>query len=218
MRPPARAVFCTQQGDYFERSQEPSRTLSSRHGQLDYPVVASPADQTISSHGLDHRPVFPEEFRGVVNVWRLHFDAASLSSPLVRYLKMERVAYCLRAFPGRPAFAAHWCPPIRASNRDTLSLRFGFWLGALMAKLVRHRRWIRALSRGEDAKGPKPGHIILIYLVHQFSVNQNFATTVALHQPEVRPSGLVRGSARPPGLAFGSPVKTKQFSLERFVS
>jgi len=48
--------------------------------------------------------------------------------------------------------------------------------------------------------------------------NQNFATTVALHQPDVRPCGLVRGSARPPGLAPGSPVKTKQFSLERFVS
>jgi hypothetical protein len=49
--------------------------------------------------------------------------------------------------------------------------------------------------------------------MHQSSVNQNFATTVALHQPDVRPSGLVRGSARPPGLAFGSPVKNAHGGL-----
>ena len=57
-----------------------------------------------------------------------------------------------------------------------------------------------------------------LYPMHQSSENQNFATTVALHQPDLKPSGLVRGSARPPGLAFVSPVKTKQFSLERLVS
>jgi hypothetical protein len=56
-------------------------------------------------------PVLPEECRGVVNVGRLHFDAASLSCALVRYLKMERVGYRLRVFIGRPAFAAHLVSP-----------------------------------------------------------------------------------------------------------
>ena len=87
---------------------------------------------------IDHRPVLPEGRRGVVNVGRLHFDAASLSSALVRYLKMERVSYRPRVFAGRPAFAAHLVSPLRASNRDTLDLRFGFSCGELVAKLVRH--------------------------------------------------------------------------------
>src|SRR5260370_12041102 len=77
----------------------------------DYQVVARPADQTISCHGLDHRPVLPEEFRGVVNAWCLHLDAARLSSAVVRNLKMERVGYRLRVFAGRPAFAAHLVSP-----------------------------------------------------------------------------------------------------------
>jgi hypothetical protein len=38
-----------------------------------------------------------------------------------------------------------------------------------------------------------------LYPTHQSSVNQNFATTVALHQPDLRPSGLVRGISAPPG-------------------
>ena len=50
------------------------------------------------------------------------------------------------------------------------------------------------------------------------NVNQNFATNVALHQREMRPSGFVTGSMRPPGVALGSPVKTKQFSFDRLVS
>src|SRR5713226_1985185 len=86
----------------------------------------------------DHRPVLPEECRGVVNVGRLHFDAASLSSALVRYLKMERVGCRPGVFAGRPAFAAHLVSPLRASNRDTLNLRFGFSCGALVAKLLRY--------------------------------------------------------------------------------
>jgi hypothetical protein len=52
----------------------------------------------------------------------------------------------------------------------------------------------------------------------QFSVNQSFATNAAPHQRDVRPSGLVTGSGRPPACAFGSPVKTKQFSFVRLVS
>jgi hypothetical protein len=104
----------------------PGGILLSRRGQLDRPVVASSTDQTISGHGLDHRPVLPEECRGVVNVWRLHLDAASLSAALVRYLKMERVSYSPRAIGSRPAFAAHLVSPLRASNQDTLNLRFGF--------------------------------------------------------------------------------------------
>jgi len=81
----------------------------SRFGQLDCPVFARSADQTVSSHGFDHRPVLPEECRGVVG--RLHFDAASLSSALVRYLKVECVGYRLIVFIGRPAFAAHLVSP-----------------------------------------------------------------------------------------------------------
>jgi hypothetical protein len=60
-----------------------------------------------------------------------------LSSTLVRYLKMERIGYRLRAFAGRLAFAAHLVSPLRASNRDSLSLRFGLSCGALVTKLVR---------------------------------------------------------------------------------
>ena len=76
--------------------------------------------------------------------------------------------------------------------------------------------WADPGGSGNSVGRMKAG--IPLYPMHQSSVNQNFATTVALHQPDVRPSGLVRGSARPPALAFGSPVKTKQFSLERLVS
>jgi hypothetical protein len=79
----------------------------------------------------------PEECRGVVNVGRVHFDTASLSSAIVRYLKMERVGYRLRVFVGRAAFASHLVSPRRALNRDTLSLRFSFSCGTLVAKLVR---------------------------------------------------------------------------------
>jgi len=124
-------------GKFVVKPGRPDGILLSRRGQLDRPVVASSIDQTISRHGLDHRPVLPEECRGVVNVGRMHFDAASLSSALVRYLKMERVGYRLRVFAGRPAFAAHLVSPLRASNRDTLNSRFGFSCGALVAKLVR---------------------------------------------------------------------------------
>jgi len=53
----------------------------------------------------------PEECRGVVNVGRVHFDTASLSSAIVRYLKMERVGYRLRVFVGRAAFASHLVSP-----------------------------------------------------------------------------------------------------------
>jgi hypothetical protein len=61
-----------------------------------------------------------------------------LSTAPVRYLKMECISCCLRAFGGRPAFAAHSVSPLRASNRETLDLRFGLSCGALVAKLVRH--------------------------------------------------------------------------------
>ena len=50
---------------------------------------------------------------------------------------MERVIYCPRAFGSRPAFAAHLVSPLRASNQDSLNLRFGFSWGALVAKLFR---------------------------------------------------------------------------------
>ena len=73
----------------------------------------------------DHRPVLPEESRGVVNVGRLDFDAASLSSALVRYLKMERVGYRLRVFSGRPAFAAHLVSP---SCVEPGHSKFTIWL------------------------------------------------------------------------------------------
>src|SRR5712672_2715748 len=83
----------------------------SRHGQLDHSIVMRTFRQTISSHGLNHWPVLSEKCRRIVDIGRLHLDAASLSSAVVRYLKMERVAYCLRIFIVRSAFAAHWCPP-----------------------------------------------------------------------------------------------------------
>jgi hypothetical protein len=51
-----------------------------------------------------------------------------------------------------------------------------------------------------------------------FNANQNFATNVALHEREVRPWGFLSGSMLPPGVAFGSPVKTKQFSFDKLVS
>jgi hypothetical protein len=51
-----------------------------------------PFRQTISSHGLNHWPVLSEKCRRIVDIGRLHLDAASLSSAVVRYLKMERVS------------------------------------------------------------------------------------------------------------------------------
>ena len=52
----------------------------------------------------------------------------------------------------------------------------------------------------------------------QFSANQNLATNVALHQLDSRPRGLDSGSMCPPGIAFGSPVRTKQLALDRLAS
>jgi hypothetical protein len=102
------------------RHLQPNKAgLSSRNGQLDCPVVARSTDEAIPSHGLDHRPVLPEKCRGVLNVGRLHFDAASLSSALVRDLKMKRVGYRLRDFVSRSAFAAHLVSPLLASKFDT---------------------------------------------------------------------------------------------------
>jgi hypothetical protein len=45
----------------------------------------------------------------------------------------------------------------------------------------------------------------------------NDPTKTAPHQFERNPIGFVTGSITPPGAAFGSPVKTKQFSFVRFV-
>jgi hypothetical protein len=50
------------------------------------------------------------------------------------------------------------------------------------------------------------------------NATQNFATKVALHQRDLRPSGFLIGSMLPPGVAPGSPVKTKQSSFVRLVS
>jgi hypothetical protein len=79
----------------------------SKHGELDHSHVVRPFRQTISSHGLNRWPVLSKKGRRVVHVGRLHLDAASLSSAVVRYLKMERVGCCLRIFVARSAFAAH---------------------------------------------------------------------------------------------------------------
>jgi hypothetical protein len=119
--------------------------LLSRNGQLDCPVVASSTDKTILSHRLDHRPVLPEKCPGVVNVGRLHSDAASLSSALVRYLKMKRVGYRLRDFASRSAFAAHLVSPFVRRLRH---FKFAIWhlYAALVARFVRHWRRIRASS------------------------------------------------------------------------
>src|SRR4029079_12311635 len=46
----------------------------------------------------------------------------------------------------------------------------------------------------------------------------SFATKAALHQLERSPVGLVIGLTVPPGVALGSPVKTKQFSRLKLVS
>jgi hypothetical protein len=43
----------------------------------------------VSRHGLDPWQVLTEKPGGVLNVWRLHFDAKSLSSAVVRDLKMK---------------------------------------------------------------------------------------------------------------------------------
>ena len=51
-----------------------------------------------------------------------------------------------------------------------------------------------------------------------FKANQNLATMVALHQFEIRPSGFVTKSVRPPKPPFISPVRTKHCSLESLVS
>src|ERR1700682_5725311 len=129
MRLPAHTVSKrTQQRKFVARKKKRSPIkrpspimggLLSRNGEPDRPVVASSTDKTISSHRLDHRPVLPEKCRGVVNVGRLHSDAAVLSSALVRYLKMKRVGYHISDFASRSAFAAHLVSPLRASKFDT---------------------------------------------------------------------------------------------------
>src|SRR5258708_22017566 len=65
---------------------------------------------------------------------------------------MEGIGCRLRGRVGAVGLAAHVVAPLRASNRDTLSLRFGFSCGALVAKLVRHRPWIYGFILDDDAK------------------------------------------------------------------
>jgi hypothetical protein len=98
----------------------------SRHGQLDRSVAARSIEQAISSDGFDHRPVLPEKCRGVVNVGRLHLDTASLSSTVVRHLKMEPEGDRLPDFVCRPAFAAHFGVPPRCV--ELAHFKFTIWL------------------------------------------------------------------------------------------
>lgn len=91
---------------------QPGGALPSGNDQLDRPVAVRLAGETLSSQGLDHRPVLPKECRGRLNVGRLYFDAAGLSSAVVGYLKMERIGYRLRVLVGRLAFAAHLVSPL----------------------------------------------------------------------------------------------------------
>ena len=73
--------------------------------------MANSIDQMVSRYGLDLWQVLTEKCGGILNVWRLHFDATSLSSAVVRDLKMEGVSERLRALR-RPEFAAHLVSPI----------------------------------------------------------------------------------------------------------
>src|SRR5262249_6509467 len=74
----------------------------------------------------------------------------------------------------------------------------------------RRAPWIKGLLGAGTASG--------FHFASALNSNQNFATKVGPHQREVRPSGFVIRLIWPPGVAWRSPVKTKQFSLDRFVS
>ena len=69
----------------------------------------------------------------------LHFDAARLSSALVRYLKMEGVVGRLRAFANRLVFAAHLVSPLSCVELGYFRIAIWLWCGAIVAL---------ALSRG----------------------------------------------------------------------
>jgi hypothetical protein len=85
-----------------------SRAMVAGRRQLDCPVLARFIDETISSHGLDHRPVLPNERLGNENIWRLHVDAVGLSSDLIFYLKMKCIAAsCICLLVDRQVLAAH---------------------------------------------------------------------------------------------------------------
>jgi hypothetical protein len=96
-----------------------------RYGEPDRPIVAGSTRETFPGQGLDHRPILPEAVCGVVKVRRLHLDAASLPSALVRYLKMERVGCCPGVLASRLTFAAHFGVPCPASDRG--HFRFTIW-------------------------------------------------------------------------------------------
>ena len=81
-----------------------------RNGEL-YSALQS-VGQTIASHRLDHRPVLSEEHGRIVKSFGLHFDAASLPSPVIRYLKIEGVARGPSVFMDSLSFAAHSVSPL----------------------------------------------------------------------------------------------------------
>ena len=68
-------------------------------------------DQRPASHQLNRRPVLTEEVRCVVEIMRLHENAAGFSAVAVRYLKVKIEADGLRIFSDRQIIAMHLVPP-----------------------------------------------------------------------------------------------------------
>ena len=117
-----------------------------RHKQPYLAIFAGSVRQVLAGHHFDNLPVLSEELFRVLDIGRLHFNAASSPSAPVRYLKVECVIRRPHVFMDRLMIAAHSVSPLIASNWDILGSQIGFSCGAI-SKLRRC-----ALPRSRESK------------------------------------------------------------------
>ena len=109
-----------------------------RHGERDLRSVSGHG-QRFASHQFDCWPVLAEKVRCVVEIARLHLNAAGLSAGAVRDLKVKIEAYRLRVLLDRLIIAAHLVSPPFCVAHLSLTIRIfvGLDYGAPCQKLRR---------------------------------------------------------------------------------
>jgi hypothetical protein len=121
--------------------------LSRRHCERDLRFVSG-HDQRFASHQFDCWPVLAEKVRCVVEIARLHLNAAGLSAGAVRYFKVKIEAYRLRVLLDRLIVAAHLVSPPFCVAHLSLTIRIfvGLDYGTPCQKLRRPEQLVSAIT------------------------------------------------------------------------
>jgi hypothetical protein len=89
-------------------------------------ILVGSIRQTLAGHQLDILPILLEKPGRLVNTWCFYFNATSLPSASVRYLKMKRVVSRLCLFMNGLPVAAHFSVPLYCV--ELTQSRFPNWL------------------------------------------------------------------------------------------